>query len=69
MAEITAALGASHSLMLVCTLQDWQRGFRSFDPKGSFFDRQGNEMRGHRLVGYFEPDDFAEHLRSVLANQ
>ena len=34
-----------------------------------FFDRQGNEMRGHRLVGYFEPDDFAEHLRSVLANQ
>ena len=31
-----------------------------------FFDRQGNEMRGYRLVGYFEPGEFAEHLRSVL---
>jgi len=31
-----------------------------------FFDRQGNEMRAYRLVGYFEPDEFAEHLRSVL---
>lgn len=31
-----------------------------------FFDRQGNEMPAYRLVGYFEPDEFAEHLRSVL---
>ncbi|MDX2417937.1 MAG: protein-disulfide reductase DsbD [Xanthomonadales bacterium] len=34
-----------------------------------FFDRQSNEMRGHRLVGYFEADEFAEHLQSVLAAQ
>ena len=34
-----------------------------------FFDRQGNEMRGHRLVGYFEADEFAEHLQSVLEAQ
>jgi len=32
-----------------------------------FFDRQGNEMRGYRLVGYFAPDEFSEHLRKVLA--
>jgi len=31
-----------------------------------FFDRQGNEMRAYRLVGYFEPDAFAQHLRNVL---
>ncbi len=31
-----------------------------------FFDSQGNEMRGYRLVGYFGPGEFAKHLRSVL---
>jgi thiol:disulfide interchange protein DsbD len=31
-----------------------------------FFDRNGNELRGYRLVGYFEPEDFAEHLKKVL---
>jgi thioredoxin:protein disulfide reductase len=31
-----------------------------------FFDSQGNEMRGYRLVGYFGPGEFAQHLRSVL---
>jgi len=34
-----------------------------------FFDRQGKEMRGHRLVGYFAPDDFEAHLRRVLETQ
>ncbi len=31
-----------------------------------FFDRHGKELRGYRLVGYFEPEDFAEHLKKVL---
>jgi len=31
-----------------------------------FFDRRGNEMPAYRLVGYFEPESFAEHLRGVL---
>ena len=31
-----------------------------------FFDRHGNELRGYRLVGYFEPEDFAQHLERVL---
>lgn len=34
-----------------------------------FFDRQGREMRAYRLVGYFEPDEFAEHLTRVLEAQ
>jgi len=31
-----------------------------------FFDRRGNEMPAYRLVGYFEADEFADHLRKVL---
>jgi len=31
-----------------------------------FFDRHGKELRGYRLVGYFEPEDFAEHLKKIL---
>jgi len=31
-----------------------------------FFDRQGTELRGFRLVGYFEPEEFAAHLQKVL---
>jgi thiol:disulfide interchange protein DsbD len=33
-----------------------------------FFDRQGEEMRAFRLIGYFTPDDFAKHLERVLEN-
>ena len=32
-----------------------------------FFDRNGNELEDLRLVGYFEPEEFARHLESVLA--
>ncbi len=31
-----------------------------------FFDRHGKELRGFRLVGYFAPQEFAEHLNKVL---
>jgi thiol:disulfide interchange protein DsbD len=31
-----------------------------------FFDRHGNELRGFRLVGYFAPEEFAQHLTRVL---
>lgn len=55
MAEITAAFGASHSVMLVCTLEDWQRGFRAFDPKGSFFDRKGNVVTYRELLALAPP--------------
>jgi len=31
-----------------------------------FFDRHGTELRSMRLVGYFEPEEFAQHLERVL---
>ncbi len=34
-----------------------------------FFDRDGQEMKQWRLVGYFPPDEFAAHVRQVLAVQ
>jgi thiol:disulfide interchange protein DsbD len=34
-----------------------------------FFDREGNEMKRYRLVGYFTPSEFSGHLRLVLAAQ
>ena len=34
-----------------------------------FFDRQGNELRDYRLVGYFAPGEFAEHLKNVLETE
>lgn len=34
-----------------------------------FFNRQGEEMRAYRLVGYFTPEKFASHLQKVVAAQ
>jgi len=34
-----------------------------------FFDRAGRELDKFRLVGYFEPDEFADHLQQVIAAQ
>ncbi|HMB60254.1 MAG TPA: thioredoxin fold domain-containing protein, partial [Xanthomonadales bacterium] len=34
-----------------------------------FFDRNGEEMKAWRLVGYFTPEEFSQHLESVLAAQ
>lgn len=50
MAEFVAGFGSSHSVMLVCELEDWQRGFRTFDPKGTFFDRKGNVVTYEQLL-------------------
>jgi thiol:disulfide interchange protein DsbD len=32
-----------------------------------FFNRQGEEMRAYRLVGYFTPEEFSTHLQKVLS--
>jgi thiol:disulfide interchange protein DsbD len=34
-----------------------------------FFDRNGQEMKPWRLVGYFPPEEFAAHVKAVLAAQ
>lgn len=56
MAEFVAGFGASHSVMLVCTLEDWQKGFRTFDPKGSFYDRKGNVVTYEQLLALAPPN-------------
>ena len=32
-----------------------------------FFNRQGEEMRAYRLVGYFTPEEFSDHLQKVVS--
>jgi thiol:disulfide interchange protein DsbD len=34
-------------------------------PAMLFFDTDGNELRGYRLVGFVPPDEFAAHLREI----
>jgi len=34
-----------------------------------FFDRNGEEMKAYRLVGYFEPEEFLGHLQAVFKGQ
>jgi len=56
MSSLVAAFASSHSVMLTCTLEDWQKGFRSFDPKGSFYDRQGNVVTYKQLLALAPPN-------------
>ncbi|MBM3607621.1 MAG: protocatechuate 3,4-dioxygenase [Alphaproteobacteria bacterium] len=56
MAEITAAFASSHSVMLTCTLKDWQQGFRTFDPKGMFYDRKGDPVTYEQLLALAPPN-------------
>ncbi|MDX2428335.1 MAG: protein-disulfide reductase DsbD [Xanthomonadales bacterium] len=73
--EIQALFGEIQPLQADVTLNDDtdQALMEKYDiigpPAILFFDRQGKEMRGYRLVGYYEPEEFAEHLRSVLESQ
>lgn len=59
MAKLVAAFASSHSVMLTCTLEDWQKNFRTFDPKGSFYDRQGNVVTYDQLLA-LAPGNAAE---------
>nr|NIP18336.1 hypothetical protein [Xanthomonadales bacterium]NIX13122.1 hypothetical protein [Xanthomonadales bacterium] len=31
-----------------------------------FFDRRGVHMGDYKLVGYFKPDEFSDHLQRVI---
>jgi len=56
MATLAAAFASSHSVMLTCTLEDWHRGFRSFDPKGMFYDRKGDPVTYEQLLALAPPN-------------
>jgi thiol:disulfide interchange protein DsbD len=52
------------------TDQELMRAFDIIGPPAIlFFDRNGDEMEAYRLVGYFDPVEFAAHLERVLAAQ
>jgi len=50
MAKLVAAFGSSHSVMLTCTLADWQNGFKSYDLNGKYFDKEGNPCSYNDLL-------------------
>jgi hypothetical protein len=56
MGEIVAGFASSHSVMLTCTLEDWQKNFRDFDPKGGFYDRQGEPVTYEQLLALAPPN-------------
>ncbi len=56
MAQLTAAFGSSHSVMLTCQLEDWQRGFKVFDLKGRYFDRKGDPVSYDELLAMAPPN-------------
>ena len=51
MAQLAAAFGSSHSVMLAAELQDWLRGFRQSDLRMKYYDREHCRLRAFaRLV-------------------
>ena len=58
MAQLAGVFASSHSVMLTCELTDWQRGFREFDPKGSYYDDAG-EVRSYAEVLALAPPNAA----------
>jgi Catalytic LigB subunit of aromatic ring-opening dioxygenase len=51
MAQLVAAFGSSHSIMLVSQREDWQHGFRAIDPKNvHYYDKQGHKTDYEALL-------------------
>lgn len=51
MAQLVAAFGSSHSIMLVSQWEDWQHGFRQIDPKNpNYFDSNGDKTDYETLL-------------------
>ena len=51
MAQLVAAFGSSHSIMLVSQREDWQHGFRVIDAKNShYYDRNGDKTDYEALL-------------------
>jgi hypothetical protein len=69
MAQLVAAFASSHSVMLTCELVDWQKGFRDFDPKGSYFDRRGQSCTYDDLLAAAPPDAAARVTDAAIARR
>ncbi len=72
--EVQALLNQLHIMQADVTANDdndqaLMREFGIIGPPAIlFFDRQGNEMRAYRLVGYFTADEFTAHLQRVATD-
>jgi thiol:disulfide interchange protein DsbD len=73
--EVQALLGSLQPLQADVTANDEvdQALMREYGiigpPAILFFDKEGKEMKAWRLVGYFNPEEFSDHLSKVLAAQ
>ncbi len=42
------------------------KNFELFGPPAIlFFDKQSNEIRSHRLIGFFKSREFIEHIKQL----
>ena len=73
--EVQAQLGRLQLLQADVTAnddtdQELMKKFGIIGPPAIlFFNPRGEEMRGYRLVGYFNPEEFVSHLQKVVAAQ
>lgn len=56
MAELIAAFGSSHSVMLAATREDWIANFRTTDPRMPLYDRHGRKRSYDDLLADAPPD-------------
>lgn len=56
MAEITAAFGSSHSIMLAARREDWIEGFRKSDLRLPYFNRQGERITFEQVLAAARAD-------------
>lgn len=60
MAQLVAAFGSSHSIMLVSQREDWQHGFRVIDTKNPhYYDKSGCKTDYEALLANAPPDSEA----------
>jgi 3-O-methylgallate 3,4-dioxygenase len=73
MAELVAAFGSSHSVMLAATLEDWLAKFRETDPRMPYYDAEGRAITYQELLrrapadaqSRLSPHTIAAHFRTV----
>jgi catalytic LigB subunit of aromatic ring-opening dioxygenase len=56
MAQLAAAFGSSHSVMLTCELDDWLTRFRDSDRRMPFFDREGQKLSFDQMLARAKPE-------------
>ncbi len=57
MAQLVAAFGSSHSIMLASQREDWQHGFRLVDIRNThYFDKSGNKINYEALLAQAPAD-------------